>query len=537
MALTEATIVHVTAVPPSGARTPVKRRWEIWMLVVLSSVVYIAVAVWLRYILQYIIGDSLARTADAAYVLFSRDPHLAAIGAVWLPLPPLIQIPFALLLRPFGQLELAGPASTAFCTIVTTVIIARICQLLDLSRVATFAIALAWAANPVTVFYAANGMSEATFFVFAALMMLGYLGWIRLNRTSYLVIMAAGLAGAVLVRYEAVALVPVMAVLAAWDKSRFRLSILTIVIVALPATVAFILWLVSDWILLGDPLYWLKGLSSVGIPPDNAAWLPNRHDVLANLVYVGRWTLIFGPLLAVLVLLLVHPRRARGTLGILAAAGVFPFGHFLLLLQHKSFGDPRYFATAVLFATVGAAWLASAAPRRWWLRAPWQTAVVAVLLVGAVTAPVALSDHVATSVESEWRVFGSFIGTPSQIATNKHDPQSTQEFSMWRQVAADLDPELARGKRVLVDTNLGFAVVLFSRHPSGFIVSSDRDFESILADPAGSVDYAISSYTCNGAGPDEVSQRFGYPSGGDPGPGLVHDYGCARLYRLQPPKT
>jgi hypothetical protein len=315
---------------------------------------------------------------------------------------------------------------------------------------------------------------------------------------------------------------------------------ITMLIVALPAVAAFALWMATDWILLGDPLHWAK---STGGVPVNPPWLMGAHDFPTYLLYVGRWTIIFGPLLVILVLLLARPSRFRGTLGILAAAGVFPATHVLLLLRHASWGDPRYFASAVLFAAVGAAWLASAGPHpQWrWIRAAWDTAVVAVLTVGAVTAPIALTNPVATKVEAEGRIFGSFIGTPQpvyQTFKGYPDPQTTQDFRIWRQVAADLDPELARGKRVLVDTNIGFAAVLFSKHPSGFVINSDRDFESILSDPAGSVDYAISSYTCNPHGLDEVSQRFGYaPNPSEPGPGLVHDYGCARVYRLQPAKS
>ena len=40
-----------------------------------------------------IIGDAWSRVANAYYVLYSRDPHLAAIGFVWNPLPSLAVIP------------------------------------------------------------------------------------------------------------------------------------------------------------------------------------------------------------------------------------------------------------------------------------------------------------------------------------------------------------------------------------------------------------------------------------------------------------
>lgn len=535
MALTESAFTQQSRVSSPGDSKPVKPRYvEIWVLGILTSILYMVAALWMRYTMNYTIADSLTRTADAVYVLFSRDPHLAAIGSIWLPLSEFLQLPFALILRPFGQVELAGPVSTSLCIVATTLIIVRICRLLNLSRVATFAIALAWATNPVTVFYAANGMSEASSFMCVALAMLGYLGWIRLERTTYLVILAIGLAGAVLIRYEAVGLVPVMAVLAAWDGKRLRPSLVTMMIVALPAATAFLLWMLSEWILLGDPLHFARGAGSA---PVNPPWLRGAHDFVGYLVYVGGWTLVFGPILLLLVLLLARPARFRGTLGILAAAGVFPGLHVLLLLRHNSWGDPRYFSTAALFAAIGAAWLASAGPRWPWLRAGWDMAVVAILLVGAVTAPLALADPVSTSVEAETRIFGGFFGRPPpayKTIQGFPNPQSTGDFRIWRKVAADLDPEMARGKRVLVDTNLGFAAVLFSRHPSGFVASSDRDFKAILADPVGTVDYAISSWTCNGGGIDMVSERFGYgPFGTPSSPGLVHDYGCVRVYRLQ----
>jgi Dolichyl-phosphate-mannose-protein mannosyltransferase len=505
---------------PSEARTKVRRCWEIWALAVLSAILYVVVAIWMRYSMHYAIGDSLARTAGAEYVLFSRDPHLAALGSVWLPLPTFIQIPFVLFLKPFGQVELAGPVSTALCTVATTLIIVRLCRLLDLGRAATFAIALAWAANPVIVFYAANGMSEASSFVFVALMMLGYLGWVRLNQTSYLVILAMGLAGAVLVRYEALGLVPVMALLAAGERKSWRHSLSTILVVALPAVGAFTLWVLSSLILRGDAFYWLKADSVGAARPTYAAWLPSQHDVLGTLVFALRWTIIFGPVLVVLVLMLARRGRTRGTLGILVAAGVFPMTHFLLLLEGKSWGIPRYFATAALFAAVAAAWLASAGPGARWLRMGWQAAIVAVLLLGAITGPIALTSPVATADEAEARIFGSFNATQPQVGVSA----SEQNPDRWRTLAADLDPELAHGKTVLVDTTQGFPVVLFSHYPSGFVIPSDGDFQSILADPTGRVDYALTFPQALAS--DVVGQASG------PGWVLVRDYGFARLYRV-----
>src|ERR1041385_9278526 len=50
---------------------------------------YIALGSYLALVLHAYHGDAYSRVANAYYVLYSRDPHLAAIGFVWMPLPSL----------------------------------------------------------------------------------------------------------------------------------------------------------------------------------------------------------------------------------------------------------------------------------------------------------------------------------------------------------------------------------------------------------------------------------------------------------------
>ena len=57
-----------------------------------AFVCYLAVALWLSA-LDLVFPDAMSRVANGYYVLFSRDPHLAAIGFVWNPLPSLAAIP------------------------------------------------------------------------------------------------------------------------------------------------------------------------------------------------------------------------------------------------------------------------------------------------------------------------------------------------------------------------------------------------------------------------------------------------------------
>ena len=52
------------------------------------AVVYLGVAMWF-WQSGLVPGDALSRVANGYYTLFSRDPHLAAVGFVWNPLPSL----------------------------------------------------------------------------------------------------------------------------------------------------------------------------------------------------------------------------------------------------------------------------------------------------------------------------------------------------------------------------------------------------------------------------------------------------------------
>ena len=51
------------------------------------------VGYWLQVQHGFILGDALSRVAAAQSVLFSRDPHLAAIGFIFTPLASMVQMP------------------------------------------------------------------------------------------------------------------------------------------------------------------------------------------------------------------------------------------------------------------------------------------------------------------------------------------------------------------------------------------------------------------------------------------------------------
>lgn len=56
-------------------------------------VLYLAVGYWLQVRHDFIMGDTLSRVVATQSVLFSRDPHLAALGFIFTPVSAMVQIP------------------------------------------------------------------------------------------------------------------------------------------------------------------------------------------------------------------------------------------------------------------------------------------------------------------------------------------------------------------------------------------------------------------------------------------------------------
>ncbi len=91
--------------PPHESNNPVRHRRRALLrrlasegaaVYVVSLVIYIVVGVLLDFKYTTFAGDAVSRMANGFYVLYSRDPHLAAIGFVWEPLTSLTDMVFLL---------------------------------------------------------------------------------------------------------------------------------------------------------------------------------------------------------------------------------------------------------------------------------------------------------------------------------------------------------------------------------------------------------------------------------------------------------
>ena len=134
-------------------------------------------------------GDGVSRVEIADRMLFSRDPHLAAIGFVWSPLPVVALLPLVAL-KPIWPFLVTGALAG---NIVSAIFMAgAVVQMLGLlgdlavGRRMRWALTVAFALQPMIILYAANAMSEAPLIFFLLLVVRRLYEWLRFRQVGAL---------------------------------------------------------------------------------------------------------------------------------------------------------------------------------------------------------------------------------------------------------------------------------------------------------------------------------------------------------------
>ncbi|MCL2395962.1 MAG: hypothetical protein FWC87_14915, partial [Acidimicrobiaceae bacterium] len=471
------------------------------------------------YVQHFFINDELNRTADAVFVTVGRDPHLGAIGFYWPPLPQLLNCLFVPILQPLGATIMAGTLQTAFCMALTIPVLAKIGKTLGVGRWTTFGVCLVFAITPVTIYNSANGMSEAAFFLTGSLTMLGFFRYIRSRSTGDMILFSLSMSAFILTRLEGPAVVAVLVVVAAFDWRCLRSwrvlkqRTWTAVLLGLPPLACFLFWILEQWILLKDPLFFLhqNGPSggAVGGPGD-AVWLPHlHHDTIVLLQWAGHWVLVLGMTMAVALLGIVlapFSNRTRGSIGIIGAMATILVIQVYTVGFADGWGDPRYFSMAVPWAACAALWMASwtrqtaynPIPSRNPLAGVWNIGLIAIMVVNAGTGNWTMSSGTTTGIEHECAFMQEdvarllpFLGRGGDPKSKDYCAPASDTLQVVETATHWLDDRLKPNNRVLMDNNALIAPEIFTRHPGQYIVRNDRDWQKIVANPAGKITYLI----------------------------------------------
>ncbi|PID53692.1 MAG: ABC transporter [Micrococcales bacterium] len=362
------------------------------------------------------------------------------------------------------------------------------------------------AIQPMILLYAGNGMSEAMMLCWLMMTITGLIDWVQNPRPAPLMLAGLGLGLTYLTRYEAVA--PALAVTAfvgyvSWARAdggrsyRLHTAIADAALVALPAAFTFGAWAALSKSLVNQ---WFATFSS---EYGNSAQVQrrlaiNEQEIGGNLAETAGFLIhqlfilspLLLPILLVAVVAAVRSRQLTAAVPLLVLGSVLLFDN-AVTLSGNSLGWLR-FQIAVIPLTVFAAGIAlvglqrslelSADPTG--RRAPVTLAVMLSLLAMVAAAipwqMQTLTNHSGTLAREEQYMLKSWL---NPAAANPQDHAARQLFTTEREIAGYLDDLNLPEGSVLTDTAYSYSVVLASRHPTQFVITSDRDFTQSVQQP------------------------------------------------------
>lgn len=469
------------------------------MAVVASGAAYLIGAFLLVYRHNSINGDALSRVENAALMIFSRDPHMAAVGFVWNPLPSFLATPFLLLTPWFPSLlshGFAGSLMAAFCGAAAVGVLLALLRDMNVRPPVRWVLVVAFAAHPLVLYAGSNGMSEAPYLLFLLLSCRYLLRWMTSESPADLVACGVALAVGYYTRYEVivagVGVAGLVAMVRLWRteggwRTRGREAFVDVGIVAAPFLFAFVSWATVSWVIVGSPFEQFTSeygnssqLSiigdSLGAPRSGG---PALRYALRQLGLIN----IALPLAVVVPLAVARRRRASAVLAPWAVFGGILVFEVVAYVAGMTASWLRYYVIAVPFVVLVVATIVAVEPEHPRRRAPSGRTVLSatalvIALAGVVTSTSMIQDTKLAREESaqlgavfDWR--GASEG--SRLAL--------QRLRTEREVARYIDALSLPNGSVLIDMALGFEIVTQSRHPKIFVVTSDRDFQQVLGDP------------------------------------------------------
>ncbi len=477
----------------------------------LALVAYLVVGVRLAFFADVIHGDALSRVGNAYYTLFSRDPHLAAVGFVWNPLPSLVLIPFLplkFLWPDLTRIGFIGNIESAVFMAAAVAVLRGCLTDMRVRRDTRLVITVLFAVHPLILVHGGYGTTEGMFVFFLLLACRYLMRWFDDDSLGGLIGAGFALGAAYMTRYEAVgagfAAVAVVAVVAyrralGARKQRRRIAFAETCVVAIPFGFSMAAWAGTSWLIVGSPFATLTsqyGASSqikYGQEGLVAAYGGDNLATRAELVIRQLFALEPFVFLVVVIAVLLAWRRGDSRIwAILTPLGGTAGFMFLSLSSGRLFPFLRYSIAVIPLTALLVGYLFSAPLRKGRATAeqnaasdPAQALLYALPLFLSI---VVLGTGLFGAVHGITHGLGTEEAAPLRALISTRNPSNNElwgpgYFQHDRAVARYLDSLDLPDGAVLSDVAFSYAIVLTSENPRQFVVTSDLDFDQAVADP------------------------------------------------------
>jgi hypothetical protein len=521
-----------------------RNRTLVWLVGISVFLLECAAGYYYNVYVGYYHTDGISRVANAFYVLYSRDPHLGAIGFVWNPLPSMIDMVFLLFYPWIPAMAAKGIAGLLMCAIfasLTAAIVVRAFIERNLPRWSAVVFSLVFSLNPMIFLFGFNGMSDAPFMFFVIWCVYCFLNWLDGQRIIDLAIASFALALAFWCRYEAVpfgfGIMAGCVIAVMWFQKnsyppdgklvrhKWARAEGTLAIIAAPLCYSIILWLLLNAVIMNDPLSFLRGeytnIAQIeGHIEENSLFAAMLNNPVKSSIYAFQKVAVFSaPFLSILFLRLLDRRLFRwDTLILMVMFVSMPLLQVFMLVKGTTLAWLRYF---IYVLPVSFAWLPyelSQMRRKWRMAIPLIAMIINFgVLSYAITQPSVAPDE------------NNFL----QNSLGRHS-QAYYEWADFTGIANYLDAHHAQDI-ILTDSFSAYFVILQSEFPKRFYISSDFDFKKAISDPKQyQVDYILIPKPGSASVISAINNE--YPNLFEHGAAwaeLVHDFDSKwRLYKI-----
>ncbi len=516
--------------------------WKDWTLALIAFMIYLGASAYLVFDLHYYAGDALSRVANAYYVLFSKDPHLGAIGFVWNPLPSILELPIVAFHPWFPQVVTQGLAGSLVSAIFGTLAVHHLHKILKrmtIPRGWQIIFTLCFALNPLIVLYAANGMSDMMWIACILGTYSGVLAYLQTGSLRQLVSAGFWLAAGLGMRYEAVpfgAMLIGALILGQWGKTSPSQRQGSAILLGAPIVFAGGVWLYFNAIIMKNPLYFLDSSYSNLAQTSTGAYMTSAmahadHHILGTLSYVARFGLLYWPIYLGFVITLMYCfGKRRDPQALVLVAGTIGAELLELVFAYEGhLGEwDRYFMEFIPNGVLLSAYAASKVFHR---HTQWTR--VRRTLAGIVLSAVFLSGSAATSTVLQISSLGHPDGSILNAAFHKQSLQYTgnNPFLGDRTLVhyVNAHPHL----NILADTFIDWPIIVRARHLNQFTITSDYNFSSILHNPRGRVSAFLVPQPRGVAQLDAINRAWpGLWAGRVPWVRLIKSFPGGNNYRL-----
>ena len=468
--------------------------------------IYFAVAWLLDMTYRAFVDDAFSHMANGFYILYSRDPHLAAVGFVWPPLQSMADMVLLLGNHVWPALshnDMAGSIVSGLAMAGAAFQVLAALREWGVGRIPRLVLTACFALNPMILLYAGNGMGEGLY-VFTLVASTRYLlRWIHKGDLRSLAYSGLALACSYLCRYESVGslalatfVVGVVSLSRAEGtrQSRIKTALSDLVIFTAPAIVTIAGWAITSYVIVG--VFFAEFSSSYGdLKSVKYQLFLNFHGRVLYELHTLEALGLFLPLLLVASIAVAIARRDARILAPMALLGGGYATDLILFLKGDITASFRYFIVAFPFVVFLLGSLVARKPgpapedatnpprvsRRWGGVA---YAVAAVMLILAIMVPTAATTGVAMLNPSVGTYEENQIGWIFKAHPSASDIANKNSYAWYSAIGDWFTSRHLPDGDVLTDAGTCMSNLITTiAQPKLFVIPNDRDYQRILADP------------------------------------------------------